>query len=442
MSEMSPVSVLGLGYVGSVTCACLAHEGRSVIGVDINPVKLTAINEGRSPVIEDGVEARIAEAVREGRLSATDDVAKAVAATDISLVAVGTPSRDDGSVDLGAMLSVCRDIGLALRDKSSRHLVVIRSTVPPGTCRRVIGPAIEAAAGKPVGVGFGLCFNPEFLREGCAIKDFANPPFTLVGGDDADDSRQVAGLYAGVGGERLFSTLETAEMVKYVCNTFHALKVTFANEIGLVARGLGVDSREVMRLVCKDTKLNISPAYMQPGFAFGGSCLPKDLRGLQAMAREQQTVTPLLDSVLRSNASQIERAVNTILELGGTRVTVLGLSFKEGTDDVRESPIVAVVSALLDAGRDVRVYDRNVALAGLVGANREAIERELPSAPSLLIADLRSAVEHGDVLVIGNRDAEFEQIVPWVTTSQAVVDLAGIKVLEEGCAARYTGVAW
>ena len=442
MSEVSAISVLGLGYVGSVTCACLASGGRQVIGVDVNPVKIAAINDGHSPVIEDGVEERIAESVGAGRLSATDDAAYAINATDISLVAVGTPSRPDGSVDLGAMLSVCGEIGTALRDKPSRHLVVIRSTVPPGTCRKVIVPAIEEAAGKPVGTGFGLCFNPEFLREGCALKDFADPAFTLVGGDDADDSQRVADLYEKVSGERLFSTLETAEMVKYVCNTFHALKVTFANEIGILAREIGVDGPEVMRLMCRDAKLNISPAYLRPGFAFGGSCLPKDLRGLLHHAHEKHLEVPLLDSMLRSNQWQVQRAIDRVLGLEGRKVSIFGLSFKSGTDDLRESPLVAVVEALLGKGYEVRIYDRNVSLAKLVGANRELILREIPHLAALMTDDFSEAVRHSDTLIVGNNDPAFEALATQAGAHQTIVDLAGMTTLASGQAGRYIGIAW
>jgi GDP-mannose 6-dehydrogenase len=436
------VSVFGLGYVGAVSCGCLAQDGAKVIGVDVNPQKVQLINEGRAPIIEESIGGIVAEGVRSGRLKATTDVDEAIASTDLSLVSVGTPSEPNGSLSLTAVRRVAEQIGAAIGRKSSRHVVLVRSTVLPGTVRTVVVPALEGASGKQAHRDFGVCFNPEFLREGSSVQDYYNPPFTLIGREQEEDGYTAAGLYASVKAELLFSTIETAEMVKYVSNAFHALKIAFANEIGMLAQAVEVDSYQVMDLFCRDTKLNISSKYLNPGFAFGGSCLPKDLRALLYKARQNDLQTPLLASILDSNRAQIERAVALIVSLRKKRVSILGLSFKAGTDDLRESPLVTLTETLIGKGFDIRIYDSNISLARLVGANREYIEKEIPHISSLLVSDLREAVAHGDVLIVGNAAQEFSELPALCRAGQTVVDLVRVVGLEGVTTVDYRGIAW
>ncbi|MFN8060118.1 MAG: nucleotide sugar dehydrogenase [Vicinamibacterales bacterium] len=436
------VSVFGLGYVGSVTCGCLAADGMSVVGVDANPQKVAALAAGQSPIVEERIGDMIAAAVAAGRLRATDDVEAAVVGTDVSIVSVGTPSHANGSLDLTAVQRVCEQIGAALRHKADRHLVVIRSTVLPGTVRSLVVPTLERTSGKPHGAGFGVCFNPEFLREGTSVKDYYEPPFTLIGAIDERDGRMAAGLYDKVAADVHHSTLETAEMVKYVCNAFHALKITFANEIGLVSQAVGVDSHQVMALVCKDTKLNISSRYLMPGFAFGGSCLPKDVRALLYKARAHDVETPLLASLLPSNVSQVQRAVQLILGLKQKTVAMLGLAFKAGTDDLRESPLVVLAETLIGKGFDIRIYDKNVSIARLTGANKAYIEKEIPHISSLLVPTMADAVAHGNVLIVGNAAPEFADLPSTMRQGQTIVDLVRIPALAAASGFPYHGIAW
>jgi GDP-mannose 6-dehydrogenase len=436
------VSVFGLGYVGAVSCGCFAHDGMDVVGVDVNPAKVEMIQAGRAPIVEERIGDMIADAVRAGRLRATTDVAAAVLATDVSVISVGTPSQENGRLHLGAVQRVSEQIGRALRDKPSRHLVVVRSTVMPGTVRDLVIPTLERESGTRAGDGFGICFNPEFLREGSSVRDHYKPPYTLIGSTHEQDARQAAALYAQVDAELYLTTIETAEMVKYVCNAFHALKITFANEMGLIAQGLGVDGHTVMDLVCRDTKLNISPKYLRPGFAFGGSCLPKDVRALLYQAREMDVEVPMTRAILESNRAQIDRAVRLVLQRGRPRVSMLGISFKAGTDDLRESPLVALAEALIGKGLAVRIYDSNVSLARLTGANKEYIEREIPHLASLLVEELPEAVAHGEVLLVGNNSPEFTDLPRLVgATEQRVIDLFGIPGLAS-LGDRYLGIAW
>jgi GDP-mannose 6-dehydrogenase len=436
------VSVFGLGYVGAVSCGCFARDGMDVIGVDVNTDKVNLINAGRSPVIEAGLTEIIAEGVEAKRLRATANSVEAVMESDMSIVSVGTPSRANGGIGLAALQRVCEQIGRILADKAERHLVVIRSTVLPGTVEQVVIPTIEIASGKRRHQGFGVCFNPEFLREGSSVADHYHPPFTLIGQNNPRDARTVALLYDAVAAEVIYASYETAEMVKYVCNAFHALKITFANEMGILAQALGVDSHQVMDLLCRDTKLNISPRYLKPGFAFGGSCLPKDLRALLYRARESDLELPLTKSILDSNRAQVERVVDLITSGGRRKVTVLGLSFKAGTDDLRESPLVVVAEALIGKGFDLRVYDNNIGLARLVGANKEYIQKEIPHISSLLVQDLSDAVAHGEVLLIGNASEEFSQLAKFNLSGKVVVDLVGIPGLADAQSVKYKGVAW
>jgi len=437
------VSVFGLGYVGAVSCGCFARDGLHVVGVDLNPDKVKMINEGRSPIIEDEIGQIISDAVARGRLRAITDVHQAVVETDVSVISVGTPSLPNGGANLSAVERVSEQIGQAMREKTGRHVVVVRSTVMPGTVRGLVVPAIERASGRKLGDGFGVCFNPEFLREGSSVRDHYDPPFTLIGQDSDRDGDIAARLYADVDAEIVRTGIEEAELVKYVCNAFHALKVTFANEIGVLSRSLGVDSHAVMDIICKDTKLNISPKYLRPGFAFGGSCLPKDVKALVHKAREKDLDLPLLRSIVPSNRMQIDRARDIILRLGRKRVTILGLSFKAGTDDLRESPIVAVTEALIGKGFDIRIYDRSISLARLVGANRNYIEKEIPHISSLLTSDLEEAVAGAEVIVLGNASPEFGERLPGLLKpGQAVVDLAGLPELAGVGGVEYVGITW
>ncbi|HUE86423.1 MAG TPA: nucleotide sugar dehydrogenase [Vicinamibacterales bacterium] len=436
------VSVFGLGYVGAVSCGCFANDGFSVIGVDVNPLKVQLMNQGQSPIVEERIGDLLSDAVRTGRLRATTDVADAVLNSDISVVSVGTPSNASGRISLDAVERVSEEIGHAIARKPDRHLVVVRSTVLPGSVRRVVVPALERASGKRSGQGFGVCFNPEFLREGSSVKDHYDPPYTLIGADDPRDGEEAASLYAKVDAPIHHVGIETAEMVKYACNAFHALKITFANEIGIVAQSCGVDSHAVMNLVCADTKLNISPKYLMPGFAFGGSCLPKDVRALLYRAREADVDLPMMQSMLPSNRYQIERAINLILGLKRRRIGILGISFKAGTDDLRESPLVLLTEALIGKGLDIRIYDSEVSLARLVGANKEYIEREIPHIASLLIDDLAAVVEHGDALVVGNASPAFHSLCTACRPQQIVIDLAGIPGLADCPHIDYRGITW
>lgn len=435
------LSVFGLGYVGCVSAACFAREGHEVIGVDVNSTKVEIINGGRSPIVEAGINELIKEMVDANQLRATTDSAAAVHASDISLVCVGTPSQPNGSLDLAYVKRVCEEIGAALTSKHERHIIVIRSTMLPGTIDGVVIPALEASSGKKAGADFGVCINPEFLREGTSIKDFYAPPFTLIGADDHTVAEEVGLLYKGIDAP-LFSTgIRAAEMVKYTCNCFHALKVSFANEIGNICKGLGIDSHSVMEIFCQDTKLNLSPYYLKPGFAFGGSCLPKDLRAITYKAKELDVDVPVLSAILPSNRQQIERAVEMVLKTGRKRIGVLGFSFKAGTDDLRESPMVTLIETLIGKGIQLAIYDSDVSLARLFGANREYIEREIPHISQLMRSSVGEVLASTDVIVIGNKAQEFREIEGNLKNGQMVIDLVR---LFEGRTTddSYQGICW
>jgi GDP-mannose 6-dehydrogenase len=437
------VSIFGLGYVGAVSCSCLAQDEHDVIGVDINEDKVRLINDGKTPIIEDEIGDIIARTVASGKLRATTNIEEAINNTDISLVAVGTPSRSNGSLDIEAVVRVSELIGLQLKNKAKRHIVTIRSTVLPGTVRKLVLPILETSSGKRAGEGFGLCFNPEFLREGSSVRDHYDPPFWLVGSDVEEDARQVAKLYEKTKAKVFYSSIETAEMVKYVCNAFHALKLTFANEIGILAKSLNVDSHRVMELVCEDRKQNISPAYLRPGFAFGGSCLPKDVRALLAYARSSDNEVPLLRSIMDSNESQIKRAVDIIMKTKKRKMSMLGISFKAGTDDLRESPLVGITEALIGKGIDVKIHDENVQVARLVGANKRYIINEIPHISSLLTKELFEVVDHGEVLIVGNDCPTYRNLLPrMITPGKTIIDLAYIKTLAEIKGVEYIGITW
>jgi len=436
------VSVFGLGYVGSVSAAAFASDGHHVVGVDVHPAKVEAINEGRSPIVEPGLEELMREAHDAGRLRATLDTAEAVHATDMSLLCVGTPSRKNGSLDLTYLERVCEQIGDALATKPSYHVVVVRSTVLPGTTHDIVIPALERRSGKTYGEGFGVSVNPEFLREGTAIHDFRHPPLTLIGHNHAADASGTTALYASVEAPLVTTSIRVAEMMKYTSNTWHALKVCFANEIGNLCKRVGVDSHEVMSIFCQDDKLNLSSYYLRPGFAFGGSCLPKDVRALQYRAKEVDLDLPVIGSILGSNRLQIEHALEIVTRSGRKRVGLLGFSFKAGTDDLRESPIVILAEALLGKGYELRIYDRNVSLARLVGANKDYIEHQIPHLSSLLQDSVDDVIDHSDVIVVGNGAAEFADAVARTRADQLVVDLVRLPGGQERVKGEYEGICW
>jgi GDP-mannose 6-dehydrogenase len=434
------LSVFGLGYVGCVAAACLADAGHDVVGVDVNPTKVEIINSGKSPIIEDGITELIAKVVASGRLSATTDSARAIRDSDISLVCVGTPSNQNGSLHLRHIEQVCSEIGAALKDKNERHIVVIRSTMLPGTIEHTVVPVLEETSGKKAVEDFGICINPEFLREGSSLKDYHAPPFTLIGADDEQTTGTVQSLYADIKAPVFVTSLKTAEMVKYVCNCFHALKVTFANEVGNICKALQIDSHEVMQVFCQDTKLNLSPYYLKPGFAFGGSCLPKDLRAINYKAKELDVEVPVLSAILPSNRLQIERAIDMVVHSGKKRVGVLGFSFKAGTDDLRESPIVTLIETLIGKGFELALYDRHVSVAKLVGANKEYIEREIPHISKLMRTNIDGVLNDSDIVIIGNQAEEFRGVAERLRDDQQLIDL--VRLYDRTSNDNYQGICW
>lgn len=436
------IAIFGLGYVGCVSAACLAKAGHHVVGVDVNPVKVDSINAGRSPIIEENMDRLVRESVAHGRLQATLSAEAAVTGSDVSLVCVGTPSRDNGSLDLRFIENVSQDIGQALAGRDAYHVVAVRSTVLPGTIEECVIPVLEANSDGRVGTDFGVCANPEFLREGSAVDDFYSPPFTLIGQWDERSGDAVAALYQTIDAPVERTDVRTAEMVKYVSNAYHALKITFANEVGNIAHRLDVDSHEVMRIFALDTKLNISAAYLKPGYAFGGSCLPKDLRALLYAAKHADVDVPVLQAISGSNELQARRGVEMVMHTGKKRVGILGLSFKAGTDDLRESPMVYLVETLLGKGYDIKIYDRNVSLARLVGANKRYIEQFIPHISSLMSTSLEEVVEHAEVLVIGNRSVAFGEVIERLFNGHHVIDLVHLPVDLDRVGQGYRGICW
>jgi GDP-mannose 6-dehydrogenase len=436
------VSVFGLGYVGSVSAASFAADGHVVVGVDVNRSKVDAINAGRSPIVEPGLDDLLAQSASAGRLRATTDGAAAVRNTEISLVCVGTPSRKNGSLELAHLERVCAQIGRALRDKTDYQVVVVRSTMLPGTTHELVIPTLERESGKQYGDGFGVSINPEFLREGTALEDFRKPPLTLVGHNHAADAGATLALYQSIDAPLVTTSIRVAEMVKYASNTWHALKVCFANEIGNLCKRLGVDSHEVMDVFCRDEKLNLSSHYLKPGFAFGGSCLPKDVRALQYRAKEVDVELPVIAAILPSNRQQIQLALEQILETGRKKIGLLGFSFKAGTDDLRESPIVILAEQLLGKGLQLAIYDRNVSLARLVGANKEYIEKQIPHLASLLHSSIDDVIGVSEVLVVGNRAPEFSGALSRTRADQIVIDLVRLPTHGTAIPAEYRGICW
>ena len=434
------IGVFGLGYVGTVSAACLARE-HEVIGVDPNAMKVDLVNQAKSPIVEKDLGQLIEKAVGSGRLRATRSAREAVTQTDLSLVCVGTPSRANGSLDLQYLERVCRDIGEALASDERFHIVVIRSTVLPGTMRDVVIPTLEAASGKKAGQGFGVCSNPEFLREGTAVHDYDHPPKTVIGRTDDVSGEKLLSLYAKLPAPMVVTDVATAEMVKYVDNVWHALKVDFANELGNICKAVGLDGHKVMEIFCKDTKLNLSPYYMKPGFAFGGSCLPKDVRALTYCAKTLDLDLPVLTSILRSNERQIERGIEMVTSSPGKRVGVLGFSFKAGTDDLRESPIVTLIEHLIGKGYDLKLYDRNVSLARLTGANKVYIEQHVPHLARVMVESIDEIFAHADTIVVGNADPAFAEALRKAKLSQVIVDLVRVEKTRTSDGA-YQGICW
>lgn len=437
------ISVFGMGYVGSVTAACFAHAGHRVTGVDVSAAKVEMMAAGRSPIIEARMSELMEEGHRAGRLYATTDAVDAVRNSQISFVCVGTPSLASGKVDLGYVQRVAHEIGAALQQKKdSYHVIVLRSTVLPTTTESLVIPTVEKASGLRAGKDFAVCYNPEFMREGSAVTDFFHPPYTVLGAQDTSHLDVVKQLYGTIPGPVFETSISVAEMVKYVCNAFHAAKVGFANEVGTLCKSLGVDTEAVTKIYLADTKLNISPAYLSPGFAFGGSCLPKDLRALGHRAKELDLSLPLLESVLPSNALHIDRAVDAVLRTNKRKIAFLGLSFKAGTDDLRESPQVQMIKRLLGEGRQVRIWDRDVSLGRLAGSNRQYIEEVIPHVGSLLSADLEDVVRSGEVIVLATK-IEKEQLALWVNSDQIVIDLINLSsAARPSTGASYQGICW
>jgi GDP-mannose 6-dehydrogenase len=435
------ISIFGLGYVGTVSAGCLADDGHEVVGVDPLPTKVDLINRGQSPIIETDIGEIVAATVKAGRLRATSDPVQAIRETELSFVCVGTPSQANGNLDLRYIRRICEQIGEALKSKSARHTVVIRSTILPGTMHKMVIPTLEEFSGKKAGVDFGVCNNPEFLREGSAVKDFRQPPKTVIGESDQASGDILAALYKKLDAPLIRTNLETAEMVKYVDNSWHALKIGFANEIGTLGKSLGVDAHEVMKIFCQDRKLNISTAYLSPGFAFGGSCLPKDLRALSYQAKMHDLQLPILTSILPSNEMQIARGVQLITEKGNTRVGILGFSFKAGTDDLRESPLIEVIERLIGKGYDLRIYDKNVNIASLVGANRDFILNHIPHISKLMVNDIGAILDHAQTVVIGNKDPDFKIVPERLREGQFLVDF--VRVIEGSSKnGNYDGICW
>ena len=435
------ISVLGLGYVGAVSAGCLARDGHEVIGVDPERTKVDLINAGKSPIIEKDIGGIIHEQVAAGRLRATTEVGDAVRHTDMALVCVGTPSQANGGIDLKYVRRVCEQIGRTLSTHHGAPVIVMRSTMLPGTMRDVVIPTLEKHSGKRAGEEFGVCINPEFLREGTAVHDYYHPPKTVIGEVNRASGDLLAAVYAKMPGPMIRTDIETAEMVKYADNAWHALKVGFANEIGNLCKALEVDGHKVMDIFCQDQKLNLSPYYLKPGFAFGGSCLPKDVRALLYKAKTLDLSLPILGSILPSNQLQIERGVQAVIEKGHRKVGILGFSFKAGTDDLRESPMVELTERLLGKGFDLRIYDKNVSLAAIHGANRDYILNKIPHISRVMVNSIDEVLAHAQTIVIGNGAPEFAEVPRRIGDGQTIIDFVRV------CDSRtilgvYEGICW
>jgi GDP-mannose 6-dehydrogenase len=436
------ISIFGLGYVGAVSLACLSRDGHDVIGVDIDRTKLDLIMAGKTPVVEEGMVDLMAQVAASCKVTVTTDAQQAVRDSEISLVCVGTPSAANGSQDQGAILRLAAEIGRALATKAAQHVVVFRSTLVPGTVEDVLRPIVEEHSGKKDGVDFHLCFQPEFLREGSSIRDYDKPPFTIVGANHAYPVERLQELFGSLPCKFIQTTVRSAEMMKYCCNNFHALKITFANETARLCEALGVDPFEVMDLVCQDTQLNISKAYLKPGFAFGGSCLPKDLRATTYLAKKHDVEIPMLAGILPSNRNHLDVALQKLLDTGKRKIGFIGLSFKTGTDDLRESPLVTLAEQLIGKGMQLTIYDPEVHLARLLGANRSFIEKHLPHIGDMLQADMSAVIEQSEVLVVGLTGAEVSgALATHCRGDQTVLDLVNLQN-RGAIRARVTGLCW
>jgi GDP-mannose 6-dehydrogenase len=425
-----------------VSAGCLASQGHQILGIDLNQTKVNLINSGQSPIIEENIPEIIKQEVDSGRLRADTEAGQAVNWAEISFVCVGTPSQPNGNLDLSFVERVCRQLGQILKDMDCFHVVVLRSTMLPGSMRSRVIPILEEYSGKKTGQDFGVCFNPEFLREGSAVYDFLHPPKTVIGCSDEQSGDVVEKLYQGIDTETIRTDIEVAEMVKYSDNTWHALKITFANELGAICKELKIDSHKVMDIFCKDTKLNISSAYLKPGFAFGGSCLPKDVRALMYRTKTLDVDVPIIGHIIQSNEKQIERGLKAIIAKGRAKVGVLGFSFKAGTDDLRESPVVELIERLLGKGYDLKIYDKNVNLASLIGANRDYILNRIPHISKLMMANAKGVLEHAETIVVGNSDPDFRDILNGdLSPEQEIIDL--VRIFEEkDWPDNYQGICW
>src|SRR3546814_119512 len=436
------VSIFGMGYVGAVSGACLARLGHQVIGVDVNRAKVDMINAGTAPVVEQSLTKLMAEASAAGRISATDDATEAVMESEISLISVGTPSGAGGGQSLAALDAVVSSIGQAIRHKNEAHSVVVRSTVAPRTTEERVAPKLEAIVGREIGNGLGLCFNPEFRREGAAVRDFFAPPFTIVGKVGPGNCAAVEALYAGIDAPLYVTSAGVAESLKYACNTYHAIKIAFANELGALMKALGIDARDTMRIFCEDRDLNISPAYLRPGFAFGGSCLPKELRAVAELAKSQNLQLPMMTSILTSNDSHIDRAFEMVQRRGRRKVALFGLAFKPGTDDLRESPFVSLAERLIGKGFDVAIFDRSVDLARLTGANLEYIEREIPHLDRLISNSIEEPLAGAGTIVCGHVPADAVPAIAAAAPGRCVIYLQGVAALQNREGVDYEGICW
>lgn len=436
------ISIFGLGYVGAVSLACLARDGHEMTGVDIDASKLELLRRGQAPIVETGIQELTRSVMHGGSVTVTDCVRDAVLATDVSFVCVGTPARSNGNQDLDAITRIAQQIGAVLPEKTTRHVIVIRSTVKPGTVEEIIQPAIEAACGLKAGIDFSLCFQPEFLREGTSIHDYDHPPMTVVGASDEQGVEALRGIFGHLPCEFVHTSMRTAEMLKYACNAFHALKVTFANEVGRICQAASVDPHEVMQLLCRDRQLNISPAYLRPGFAFGGSCLPKDLKALLYLAKSSDVELPMLAGIIPSNVAHIEHAIEQVLASGRRSVGMIGLSFKAGTDDLRESPLVIMAERFIGKGLQLSIFDPQVNVARLIGSNRRFIEESIPHIASLMTSDVEQLVQQAEVLVVAMKTPEVLAALETRTRpEQLLLDIAVLPD-REAYRASYRGVCW
>jgi len=433
------ISIFGLGYVGCVSLGCLAKNGHYVIGVDTNPTKVEQINSGKATIIEKDVDTIIAAQRSAGHISATTDNQLAVNGSDISIIAVGTPSTDKGHLNLQYIFKVAENIGEALQYKDTFHIIVIRSTIMPGTCDK-FAAIVEKISGKKRNGDFAIVDNPEFLREGTAVQDYYNPPLTLIGSDNLTAAEKVAELYRQLPGEIIITDLKIAEIMKYINNTYHALKISFSNEIGNICSELGIDSHKVMDIFFKDKQLNISPYYFKPGFAYGGSCLPKDLKGLQTLAHDLYIDVPVIDGINKTNDFQIQRAIKLIYKYWDKKLGFLGLSFKAGTDDLRNSPTVSIIEALLGKGCDIVIYDNNINMAMLTGTNKEYIDSRIPHLSNLLVSDPSELINDCDIIVINTKEPEFVKLVSDID-NKVIIDFVR---LNEAIISKnnYIGINW